>query len=127
MIMKKLLLTLLVGVSASFAHAQTTNTAPKTSERLQHIIRRGILVAVDKQKQTVSIAAGTPATAERDKAIVYFLTPETKLSKDGIRATLDDAVIGKKVFYSLRPGRGGGTNEVTVLQFVSDAKQESNK
>ena len=84
-------------------------------------------MAVDQQKQTVSIAPGTPASAERDKAIVYFLTSDTKISKDGSRATLDDAVMGQKVFYSIRPRREEGTHELTVLQFVPDAKQESKK
>src|SRR6266704_2079437 len=125
--MKKLLLTFLVGVSASLAHAQATNTAPKTRERLQQIIRRGILVAVDKQKQTVSIAPGTPATAGRDKIIVYFLTPETKFRKEGIRATLEDAVIGGQVFYSIRPGREEGRSDLTLLQFVPEANHETKK
>ena len=84
-------------------------------------------MAVDKQKQTVSIAPGTPASAERDKAIVFFLTPDTKLSKEGASATLDDAVIGQKVFYSIRPGRENGSYEVHVLQLVPEAKQEGNK
>ena len=84
-------------------------------------------MAVDKQKHTVSIAPGTAASAERDKAVVFFLTPDTKFSKDGSRATLDDAVIGQKVLYSIRPGREDGSYELSVLQFVPDAKQESNK
>jgi hypothetical protein len=154
--MKLQLMILLTGISALFVHAQTTNTAPKASLRLQTIVKRdgapttnapsqvgtnigkpsaqrqvkefiGTLLAVDKQKQTVSIASGAPAKADRNKATLLFLTPETKLFNGEVPATLDHAVIGQEVHYGLRIRREDGKQEITVLRFLPSSKQEGKR
>lgn len=150
--MKIPLLILLAGVSACFVHAQS-NTVSNTSLRLQSVVRRvdpsatnaptqtgtnvakpfsermvsefiGTLVAVDKEKRTVSIASGSPERTKPEKASLYFLTPETKLFRGAAPATLDDAVIGQEVRYAIRLQREDGKRQVTTLRFLPKAKQD---
>lgn len=87
----------------------------------------GTLLAIDKQKHTVSIAHGPPAKAQRDKPNLFFLTPETKFFNGEIPATLDDAVIGQAVRYGLRIDQKDGKRQVTILRFSPSPKPEANK
>ncbi len=84
----------------------------------------GTLLALDKQNQTVSIAAGSPERADRDKASEFLLTPDTKLFRGKVPATLDDGIIGQEVRYGLRLNRQDNRMELTVLRFLPSSEAQ---
>ena len=116
--------------TAQDARAQATtqtnhqNAVGKTRRVTEFI---GTLIGVDKQKRTVCIASGAPAKANRDKAGIFLLTPDTKLFKGDAPATLQGAVVGQEIRYGFRLGREGGTNQLTVLRFLTVTKTGSGK
>lgn len=97
-----------------------TNVAkPFTNRLVNEFI--GTLVAVDKEKQTVSIATGRPAKANRDNATVISITQETKIFKDQTPATLADGIVGQEVRYSYRINRENNMRLLTLLRFTTNA------
>jgi hypothetical protein len=82
----------------------------------------GTLLSLDYQNQSISIAAGNPATADRNKASVFVLTPETKILKGVEPATLNDGIIGEEVRYGVRFSRQENKMLLTVLRFGPSSK-----
>jgi hypothetical protein len=124
-----LLLTALFCSATGAEHTQTQKTNRQNKIGKDRLVNEfiGTLIAVDKQKQTVSVASGVPAKANRDKASVYFLTPETKFFKGELPATLDDGIIGQEVRYGIRVRRDDNKHLLTVLRFLPSSKPDAGK
>lgn len=93
--MKKLLIALIVATIAATATLPTIAADKPAAERKDAKPRalpfQGKLDAVDQQAKTIKIG-------ER----VFHVTADTKISKDGNRATLADAKVGDQVGLSYR-------------------------
>jgi hypothetical protein len=93
--------------------AQTTNTpAPAkksaTSKKESKKAKaahpfNGKLAAVDKVAKTIKVGES-----------VYQITSETKITKDGKPATLDDGVVGEPVSGYVKPTEDGKTPATTI-------------
>jgi hypothetical protein len=92
--------------------AQTTNTpAPAKKSAAKKESKKaakahpfnGKLAAVDKVAKTIKIGES-----------VYQITSETKITKDGKPATLDDGVVGEPVSGYVKPTEDGKTPATTV-------------
>ena len=85
--------------------AKKTSAAKKetaTKTKAAHPFR-GKLAAVDKIAKTIKVGES-----------VYQITSETKISKDGKPATLEDGVVGEPVTGYVKPAEGGKMAATTV-------------
>ena len=85
--------------------AKKTSAAKKetaTKTKAAHPFR-GKLAAVDKIAKTIKVGES-----------VYQITSETKISKDGKPATLEDGVVGEPVTGYVKPSEGGKMAATTV-------------
>jgi type IV secretory pathway TrbL component len=64
---------------------------------------RGKLAAVDKIAKTIKVGES-----------VYQITSETKITKDGKPATLEDGIVGEPVTGYVKPAEGGKMAATTV-------------
>jgi hypothetical protein len=108
------LLAAALAVSPAQLLAQTTNnpTATKktsvakkdaaTKSRAAHPFH-GKLAAVDKIAKTIKVGES-----------VYQITSETKITKDGKPATLEDGIVGGQVSGYVKPAEGGKMAATTV-------------
>ena len=91
--------------------AQTTNAPAKKSSAAKKESKKskaahpfhGKLAAVDKVAKTIKVGES-----------VYQITSETKISKDGKPATLEDGVVGEPVSGYVKPTEDGKTPATTV-------------
>jgi hypothetical protein len=81
------------------APVKKDSTAKKKSAHPFH----GNLAAVDKAARTIKLGES-----------VYQITSETKISKDGKPATLDDGVVGEPVSGYAKPTNDGKMTATTV-------------
>jgi hypothetical protein len=78
---------------------------------------RGKLAAADKIAKTIKVGES-----------VYQITSETKITKDGKPATLEDGVVGEPVTGYVKPAEGGKMAATTVhFGAKADAKGGSKK
>lgn len=124
-----LLLTALFCSATGAEDTQTRKTNHQNRIGKDRVVNEfiGTLIAVDKQKQTVSIASGVPAKANRDKASVFLLTPETKFFKGEVPATLEDGIMGQEVRYGIRLRREDNKHVLTLLRFLPSSKPDTGK
>jgi len=96
------------------APAQTEPAKPKKHEGL---VFRGTVSAVDAKAMTLTVAKRT-----------FEVTSETKITKDGKPATLEDGVVGEPVTGYVKPAEGGKMAATTVhFGAKADAKGGSKK
>ena len=153
-IMNALRLILLSSLLIFSADAQTTNTPLAPNVRLQSEVERrvvgttnvstqvgtnlvkpsahldefiGTLLAVDNEKQTVSIALGPPFLVKQVKSKLLYLAPDTKFFKGELAATLNDGVIGEAVRYRIRINHPNDKPLLTILRFLPDFKGNEHK
>jgi hypothetical protein len=86
--------------NAPAASGHETKAQKKIHETLPF---HGKLAAVDKTAMTITVAKRT-----------FEITSETKISKDGIPATLGDAVVGETVSGAYKKGADGKLSATTV-------------
>jgi hypothetical protein len=117
-LLTKLSLLTLVGCALTFAPAQgwaqekekgqgkpaeVPGDAKKAPNPNRAVPFRGKIAAVDKAAKTITVGART-----------FQIGAETKITKDGKPATLDDAVVGEAVRGSARQAADGKLNAVSV-------------
>jgi hypothetical protein len=86
---------------------------PKGEKQAGQVPFRGKLVAVDRQAKTIKVGERT-----------FQITSESKLSKAGKPATLDDAVVGDEVGGSYQKN-ADGTLSAKLVRFGSKAEGET--
>ena len=74
---------------------------------------RGKLAAMDKIAKTIKVGES-----------VYQITSETKITKDGKPATLEDGVVGEAVSGYVKP-TGDGKMTATTVHFGAKTEQKS--
>src|SRR6266566_2085672 len=101
------------------AHAQekTKPEAKETKKKSSPHPFHGTLMAVDKAAKTITVGKTT-----------YTITSETKITKAGKPATLEDGVIGEKVTGYIKPADDGKSVASTVhFGAKPDAKASEKK
>jgi hypothetical protein len=93
------------------ATVQKDSTAKKKSAHPFH----GNLAAVDKAAKTIKLGQS-----------VYQITSETKITKDGKPATLDDGVIGQPVSGYVKP-TDDGKMAATTVRFGAKPEEKSSE
>ena len=124
--MKKLLLTLMVGLAFGLAPLITraaddqptgkpapAPAADETKKKPGHVPFHGKVTAIDKQKMAVSLE-------ER----VFIVTSETKITKANKPATFGDVTVGEEIRGSYRKTEDGKMN---LLSLYIGAKTDKTK
>jgi hypothetical protein len=109
---------LLAQTSTNATPAKKTTAAKKEAKKAKaaHPFR-GKLAAVDKTAKTIKLGES-----------VYQITSETKITKDGKPATLEDGVVGEPVTGYVKPTEDGKSVATTVhFGAKGDAKGGSKK
>jgi len=102
--------TQLLAQSTNTPPAAKTTTAPK--KKAGHPFH-GKLAAVDKIAKTIKVGEST-----------YQITSQTKITKDGKPATLEDGVVGDPVSGYVKPA-ADGTLAATTVRFGAKAADQS--
>ncbi len=107
--MKKIILCCLIAVAAQTLTISTLNAAdPKPAEKKEQQANRplpfrGKIASVDKQAKTIKVGERT-----------FQITAESKITKTGKPATLDDATVGEEVGGSYKEGADKKLNVISL-------------
>jgi len=105
--MKKLIATLIVAAFAAASTIPVTAADEKPADKKEAPARaipfRGKIAAVDKQAKTIKIGERT-----------FHITADSKITKAGKVATLDDATVGEEVGGQYREGADKKLNVVSL-------------
>ena len=125
--MKKIIISLLVSfcfVSGSFAQADGPKPVTKgenpgkkvAAKKPRPVPFNGPIAAVDKSAKTVTVG--------KNKLRVFYVTPETRINRDRMPATLEQLAQGERVGGSYRENASGKLELVTINVNTSPAEKD---
>jgi hypothetical protein len=97
----------LVGSGTTGLGADTSADAPKAEKKGKHMPFKGTVSAVDKVAMTITLEG-------KEKARVFAITSQTRISKEGNPAVVDDIKVGESVGGQAVEAEGGKWDITTL-------------